>query len=168
MRLSHLGIENVRILSSIDFEPAPGLNIITGQNGSGKTSLLEAIHIIGHGFSFRSRKLKEIISFEQNYLQITAKKTNAKSAQQIPVGIRRSQHKTAVKADGQTIHSLSELARIIPVRVFHPESYRLVSGNARLRRQYMDWGGVPRGTSVYAGLEALQSMLETKKCGTAV
>ncbi|MBL4762692.1 MAG: DNA replication/repair protein RecF [Gammaproteobacteria bacterium] len=140
MYLSHLGIENVRILPAVSFEPSPGLNIITGENGSGKTSLLEAIHLIGHGYSFRSRKLKEVKSFDQPYLQVTAKKIDRKKQQAIFVGIRRDQHKTEVKADGSAINSLSELARIIPVRVFHPESYHLVSGSSRLRRQYLDWG----------------------------
>ncbi|TNH14433.1 DNA replication and repair protein RecF, partial [Testudinibacter sp. TR-2022] len=54
MALSRLIINGFRNLQAVDFEPNPGFNFIVGNNGSGKTSLLEAVYYLGHGRSFKS------------------------------------------------------------------------------------------------------------------
>ena len=57
--LSSLRIDNVRNLSGISLEGFAGVNILYGSNGAGKTSVLEAIHYLGTGRSFRSRVHKK-------------------------------------------------------------------------------------------------------------
>ena len=54
MLLRSLRVEGLRCLRDVDLAPAPGFNLLAGPNGSGKTSLLEAIHLLSHGRSFRS------------------------------------------------------------------------------------------------------------------
>ena len=54
MSLTRLNIEAFRNIQSAQLIPAPGINVIYGQNGSGKTSILEAIYFLGMGRSFRS------------------------------------------------------------------------------------------------------------------
>ena len=52
--LVKLQVDNFRCLQQVELEPAPGINLITGENASGKTSLLEAIFVLGRGRSFRT------------------------------------------------------------------------------------------------------------------
>ena len=59
--ISRLDVLNVRNLSSVQLLPSDKMNVIYGDNGSGKTSLLEAIYLLGFGRSFRSHKLDSII-----------------------------------------------------------------------------------------------------------
>lgn len=61
MRLSRLIVRDVRNLEEIDWRPAPGLNVLVGPNGGGKTSLLEAIHLAAVGRSFRTRDTTQIV-----------------------------------------------------------------------------------------------------------
>ena len=64
MPLSRLIIQNFRNLQSVDLEPSPSFNFIVGANGSGKTSLLEAIFYLGHGRSFKSHVSQRVIHHE--------------------------------------------------------------------------------------------------------
>src|SRR3546814_20517741 len=55
MRLSRLEIRRLRRLAEVALLPGPGLNLLVGDNGPGKTSVLEAIHLLAYGRSFRGR-----------------------------------------------------------------------------------------------------------------
>ena len=52
MQIQHVRLRDVRRFEAVDFHPRPGFNLVTGANGSGKTSLLEAIHLLAHARSF--------------------------------------------------------------------------------------------------------------------
>jgi len=65
MSLSRLSVTGVRNLHPVTLTPSPRINILFGDNGSGKTSLLEAIHLLGLARSFRSNKLQPMIQYEQ-------------------------------------------------------------------------------------------------------
>ena len=64
MYLTHLRVRDLRCLASTDVEPHPRLNLITGLNGAGKSSLLEAIHLLAYGRSFRGR----VTLFQLNFV----------------------------------------------------------------------------------------------------
>src|SRR5690242_7151690 len=55
MHLTRLHVRNLRCLGEVAFEPHPGLNFLSGLNGAGKSSLLEAIHLMAYWRSFRGR-----------------------------------------------------------------------------------------------------------------
>ena len=55
MHVTRLEIRNLRRFVEVCLSPAPGLNLITGDNGAGKTSVLEALHLMAYGRSFRGR-----------------------------------------------------------------------------------------------------------------
>ena len=61
MGLSRLEIQNVRNLQTVRVELNPGFNALSGPNGSGKTSFLEAIYILGRGTSFRTKDLDRVL-----------------------------------------------------------------------------------------------------------
>ena len=65
MSLSRVSVTGVRNLHPVTFSPSPRINILHGENGSGKTSVLEAIHLLGLARSFRSARLLPVIQYEQ-------------------------------------------------------------------------------------------------------
>ncbi|MGK7287696.1 AAA family ATPase [Buttiauxella agrestis] len=68
MSLSRLLIKDFRNIENADLALSPGFNFLVGANGSGKTSVLEAIYTLGHGRAFRSLKIERVIRHEQNPL----------------------------------------------------------------------------------------------------
>ena len=66
MSLSRISVTGIRNLQPVTLNPSPRINILHGDNGSGKTSFLEAIHLLGMARSFRSTRLNPVISHEQS------------------------------------------------------------------------------------------------------
>ncbi|PCJ85043.1 MAG: DNA replication/repair protein RecF [Thiotrichaceae bacterium] len=139
MRLTQLQIKNFRNLESAKLTPVQGVNLITGDNASGKTSLLEAIYYLSHIRSFRTRYTTDLIQRETPYLQLVA---NIETVEQqiIPLGIRRSRNKSEVRVNKEPVKRVSDIAAQFPVLAIHPDSYKLITGSPSQRRQYLDWG----------------------------
>ena len=139
MRLAQLQIKNFRNIKNTQFEPVQGVNLITGDNASGKTSLLEAIYYLSHVRSFRTQHISDLITRESPYLQLVASiETN--DQQIIPFGIRRSRNKSEIRINRQPVKRVSDIAAQFPVLAIHPDSYKLITGSPSQRRQYLDWG----------------------------
>src|SRR5262245_27397662 len=68
MSLAELAVNNVRCIEHAELQLHSGLNLIWGGNGSGKTSLLEAIFLLGRGRSFRTRSSERLIRYSQDRL----------------------------------------------------------------------------------------------------
>ncbi|MDT8451362.1 MAG: DNA replication/repair protein RecF [Gammaproteobacteria bacterium] len=134
-----LQIQNFRNLAKVDFEPVDGVNLITGLNASGKTSLLEAIYYLSHLRSFRTHQITDLINRQATQLQLVAK-IYTHSHHQIPLGILRSRNKLEVRANHQPIKRVADIASLFPVIAIHPDSYKLITGGPSYRRQYLDWG----------------------------
>ena len=83
MRLAQLQIKNFRNLEDARLTPVQGVNLIVGDNASGKTSLLEAIYYLSHVRSFRTQYVTDLIQRETPYLQLVANIDTAEN-QQIP------------------------------------------------------------------------------------
>ena len=138
MYLRQLQITNFRNLKAIELEPVAGVNLITGKNASGKTSLLEAIYYISHVRSFRSQQVADLINRDASYLQLVAKIQHDQG--EMPVGIRRSKARMQIRSNQQPVKRVADLAARFPVLAIHPDSYRLITGSPAERRQYLDWG----------------------------
>ena len=139
MHLMQLQIQNFRNLTDINFEPVEGVNLITGLNASGKTSLLEAIYYLSQLRSFRTHQISDLIHRQSTQLQLVAQ-IHTDSDNQIPIGIQRSRNKLEVRANRQPIKRVADIATLFPVLAIHPDSYKLITGSPSQRRQYMDWG----------------------------
>jgi len=137
MALSHLIIKNLRNISHIDIKPSKGINILVGENGSGKTSLLEAFYLIGMGRSFRTRTVKQVLQYKQDRLLILART----SSNNIPVGLQYD--KTTgmeVRLNGQSLKRLSDLASLLPMQLIPANCHQFFEQGPRFRRQLLDWG----------------------------
>ena len=138
MYLKHLKVENLRSLRSVNIRPSRGVNLVFGSNGSGKTSLLEAIYLLGQGRSFRSRLSRDIISRQSDMLRVVAQLVNPKE-EETTLGVEKTTSTQRYRHAGEDVRSASLLARLVPTLLITPESQRLMTDGARLRRRMLDW-----------------------------
>lgn len=138
MSLEQLAIRHVRNLADVRIAPSPGLNLLFGPNASGKTSVLEAIHLLGVARSFRTPQVRHVISRGAESLRVTGRV--GEGGRSVPLGIERTRSQATVRVNGQPVQQLSELAAHLPLQVLTPESHQLVQEGPRFRRQFLDWG----------------------------
>ena len=138
MWVKRLSVDRLRSLSHVEVCPSAGLNLIAGPNGSGKTSFLEAIYLLGMGRSFRSRSIRDIVSRGESVLQVFGEVvTDAGKTETL--GVERGHNRARNRISGEDVRSASVLATMLPTLLITPESQRLLSDGARLRRRMLDW-----------------------------
>jgi DNA replication and repair protein RecF len=140
MTLAKLDVSNVRNIESASIAISPRLNVILGPNGSGKTSLLEAIHILGRARSFRTTHTSHITRFNQDDLTVFGKLAPIPDFPDSTIGIRLGKHRREILLGGRKLQSSAELIRVFPVQIIQPSSSGLLDGGPRPRRQFLDWG----------------------------
>ena len=142
MIIELLRLSGIRSIKSAEMEPDSGFNLLIGGNGSGKTSVLEAIYALSSGHSFRTRKPKELISHDADEYTFLCKCSDPESRQKHQIGLSRTRGgDLAVRVDFQPVNSIAEVSRLLPVKVIHPDSHSLVQEGPAFRRQFLDWGG---------------------------
>jgi DNA replication and repair protein RecF len=141
MPLTRLDITDFRNMVSINVEPLlSGFNLFFGLNGSGKTSLLEAIYYLSLGRSFRSTTIGRVIRNSADRFLIFAHSSDTLE-QQISIGIERQQEgEIKIRIAGKDVRSTAELADLTPVQLIHSHCYHLLDGGPLFRRKYLDWG----------------------------
>lgn len=141
MYIQQLQISDFRNIGSVELSPVKGFNQITGTNGAGKTSILEAIYLLSSGHTFRTRKARELIKRDRDGFSVIAKFVGDDTASGHQAGIARNRDGTTqLKLDYQNQHSIAEFSRLLPVKAISPDSHKLVQEGPDLRRQYLDWG----------------------------
>lgn len=138
MRLTRLDIRNLRCLADVEFRPVPGLNLVTGGNGAGKTSLMEAVHLLGYGRSFRGRVRDGLIRSGQPALSVYAEWLDGQGRAR-RAGLRHTGGDWEARLDGSPAPSLTELCAELAVVSFEPGSHELIAGGAEHRRRFLDW-----------------------------
>lgn len=135
-----LRLSDFRNYSQAELLPSPGLNVVFGDNGSGKTSLLEAIYFIGSGGrSFRGGRLSRLVRDGAEAATLFAEVENAGATHRL--GVRRAPSGIeSLKLNGATPGALSDVASLLPVLALHPQSVELILGASVLRRRFLDWG----------------------------
>lgn len=136
MRLAELAVENFRNLAAVELQPGSGVNVITGANASGKTSLLEAVFFLARVRSFRASRPQQLIRRGCDHLLVRA----VLPEPQTRLAVRWSSSQTQVRINGEDVRSLSALARYLPVQVVNAESQRILQDGPQVRRSYLDWG----------------------------
>ena len=133
MSLRQLSLNNFRNIHPTTLDFHPEFNLITGLNASGKTNLLEALHIVCQGQSFKTKKIDQCIHYDHKDFLIFSRFNRYKA------GFSRTKNQSVIKIDGKVIKRLSELASYTPIRVINNESFYLVNGQPGLKRDYIDW-----------------------------
>jgi DNA replication and repair protein RecF len=141
MAIVSLRVVDFRNLSVAELTPCHrGLNIIHGLNGSGKTSLLEAIHYIGLGRSFRSGTSHQLIRHQTDKFILFAQIIND-AERHIPIGVERHTNgSTRLRVSEKDTMTMTELATLLPIRVINSHSHHLFESGPIYRRKFLDWG----------------------------
>jgi len=134
MGLRSLSVAGLRCFEKVDLAPAPGLNLVTGKNASGKTSLLEAIFLLGRGRSFRAARREAMIREDAELLRTVAKLADGRM-----LGVEVTRSGWSARAGGEPVTQLAQLAGLLPVQLMDPDVHRLVQEGPGERRRYLDW-----------------------------
>lgn len=138
MSLSQLQVTDFRCLQTAQVELDRCFTLISGPNASGKTSLLEAIYVLGRGRSFRTRRLEHLIRNGTESFVVFGEVDTVN--RRIPMGVEGSPSGIRTRVDGDTPSSLTELALLLPVQIIDPEVHHLIEEGPARRRRFLDWG----------------------------
>lgn len=136
MILSELKINHLRNIVSAHLVLNSRFNFIIGSNGSGKTSILEALYLLSCGHSFRSREITPIINHDHSSLTVFAS-----SADDNMVSIQKSSsNPTQIKLNNQFCTSTSQLAYATPCQIIYSDIFQIIDAGPSVRRSLLDWG----------------------------
>jgi DNA replication and repair protein RecF len=136
--LGRVQVTDFRCLHSAVLDLDPHFTLITGPNASGKTSLLEAMYVLGRGRSFRTRRLEHLIRTDTERFVVFGEADA--THRRIPLGVEGSHTGIRAKIAGEKASSLAELAVVLPVQIIDPEVHRLIEEGPSRRRRFLDWG----------------------------
>jgi DNA replication and repair protein RecF len=136
--LGRLQVTDFRCLQSAELELDPQFTLFSGPNASGKTSLLEAMYVLGRGRSFRTRRLEHLIRHGAERFVVFGEVHSAH--RQVPMGVEGSRAGIRAQIDGDKPSSLAELALQLPVQIIDPEVHHLIDEGPSRRRRFLDWG----------------------------
>jgi DNA replication and repair protein RecF len=140
MSLSKLEVHNVRNIRSVSLQLSSKINLFYGKNGSGKTSLLEAVYLLGLGRSFRGVKLGPVINHGADDCTVFGQVAEAQGSLRSLGIVRRRDGSRLIRVGGDPVQRLSELAKVLPLQLINTESIQLLAGRPEIRRRFLNWG----------------------------
>jgi DNA replication and repair protein RecF len=136
--LTRIDIENFRCIRSAQLELDRRATGIVGENGSGKTSLLESIYFLAHGRSFRANQREKLLPPDADFMRVVGRIQTTRG--ELVAGVEYGQQGTRASLAGQGISGIAEIAEILPVQVIDPGVHRLIEEGSARRRRLLDWG----------------------------
>ena len=135
--LEAIEVENFRCIRHESLQLDPAATLICGENGAGKTSLLEAIFFVSHGRSFRTTVREQLLAKDAQFLRVIAR---VQSPLATVLGAEWSDGTTQLRLAGRTARSTAEMAQALPVQVIDPAVHRVIEEGSSRRRRLLDWG----------------------------
>lgn len=140
MYLQRLAVTGLRNLDAVDIALVPGANLLHGINGSGKTSLLEAVYLLSRGRSFRTRNLRSVINHQRQDCTCFGSLVD-EQGRTSAIGVNRAANgEFLFKVGGEVVRSASRLSETLPVQLLNSDSFQLLEGAPSYRRAFLDWG----------------------------
>lgn len=153
-RIIRLNVSSVRNISSCEIRPSASANVFYGKNGSGKTSVLEAVHLLASGKSFRSVKVDPLINHGASQAIIYAELASG-----YHIGLSKSRRENhQLHFQNQPQRNWETIARELPIQLLDSNSFLLLEGGPRSRRKYLDWG------VFHVAQTFIESWRRSKKC----
>lgn len=138
MKIVRLDIEGLRCIAQARVLPREDVLFFAGANGAGKTTVLEALHLLGYGRSFRSG-MRDAVIRRGALESVVFAEVDRGALGRHRLGLRRGASDWAARVDEQEVSSLVELFRHCPAVCFEPGSHALIAGSSDERRAYLDW-----------------------------
>lgn len=161
MSLSRLLIKDFRNIAAADLALSSGFNFLVGANGSGKTSVLEAIYTLGHGRAFRSLQTGRVIRHEQPAFVLHGRLQG--TDREVAVGLTKDRlGESKVRIDGSDGHKVAELALLMPMQLITPEGFTLLNGGPKYRRAFLDWGCFHNEPGFFTAWSNLKRLLKQR------
>jgi len=140
VKLSELKISHVRNVQDAHLKDLADVNIIFGENGAGKTSILESVYILGLARSFRSPGLSPVIQRDSEACTVFGRIVRPEQVE-LPIGVHRPRGGGfKIRLGGEAVSSVVRLAEVLPLQLINAASYLLLDGGPKQRRQFLDWG----------------------------
>ena len=134
--IGSLSLAHVRSLDGREFRFVPGINVIHGKNGCGKTTVLEAVHLLAQGFSFRAHDLKEVIAWNQN--EMILRGSFVYDGRELARAVQVGRYKSVVKENGAPLRAVSQFFGKAPAVIMQPSDIELLRGAPEIRRRWLD------------------------------
>jgi DNA replication and repair protein RecF len=134
---TRLTLRDFRSYEAAEVALGPGLTVVTGRNGAGKTNLLEALYFACTGRSCRTANERECVRFGAQLTRLELRCEDANGVHELSVGFQPGEPKR-MRADGAAVERLTDVAARPLVSVFLPDRLELVTGAPALRRAHVD------------------------------
>jgi DNA replication and repair protein RecF len=162
VKILHARWTGFRNLADAEVEFSPGVNLLLGRNGQGKTNVLEALNFLALGRSHRGARAEELITFGREHLHVALEiEAEPDRRHTCEFGLDRSGGRR-LKIDGEVIQRRAELVGRLATVFFWPQSVELVRGGPDLRRRFADQGLAGLDPAYLTALAAYQRALRQK------
>jgi DNA replication and repair protein RecF len=141
--ITQLKANSFRCFESVDITFSPGINLILGDNGSGKTSILEMIYLLGRGRSFRTHHINDLVLANSGQSIVFATISNSTSVEQgqpDKIGCQIAGSQIKIKVNSEHLKRRSDLLDILPLQIITPSSHEIIDQGPSHRRKFIDWG----------------------------
>lgn len=140
MSLDSLQVNHLRNIHELNVSFCPNINLLVGPNGSGKTTVLEAIHLLAMGRSFRTTTVNHVITHGSEVALISGETHPSFSPYPIPLTMKKHRAKRPeYSVAHQPAESVAELAQHLPVQLLNLDGYQLLGAAPEARRRFIDW-----------------------------
>lgn len=142
MQITHLRIEGCRNLTAVKLPLlSPRFNCFYGENGSGKTAILEAISFFGFGRSFKQHQHEYVINHSTDKLSLFVESTHSDISSLVRAGFSRHRDGSCkMQLNSEPIDRLSLMTAGFPILFLGHQSFQLLEGSTSYRCQFLDWG----------------------------
>ncbi|GHT72386.1 DNA replication and repair protein RecF [Bacteroidia bacterium] len=137
MQLTSLSAVNFKNIRQLELFPSPKLTCLAGNNGEGKTNLLDAIYLLSMCKSSVGLTDKQCICHNEDFFLLKANYTKQESEECISCGVSKREGKT-LKRNGKTYDRLSEHLGLLPLVMVSPADSALISDSGDERRRYLN------------------------------
>jgi DNA replication and repair protein RecF len=140
MHIESIKITDLRLFSRLEIEPGPGFNAVVGPNGSGKTTVLEAVYLAGRGRTFRHQEAKPLVRKGADRGAVVCRVRNSATGSISTLGVSQGRGGLEARLDGRDIAKRSQLAAALPLLWIGSNPQTFLSGGPDVRRRFLDMG----------------------------